>query len=603
MSENSNDNERRTSDANYSNITFEDIKKRLVEKARAYYPDTYRDFNKTSFGSMMLDMVALVGEQLNFYAQFVANEAYLQTTRTSEGYYLAARKVQADIGPSATYGNIKWFASLQADETQSRPLKDSGFHVLAGAVCENSAGMKVTTLEDAYFSPEDPTAIGTSFNQGGNNITQYTVSKEVACVSGEVRTMLFKVGSYQKFLSIRIQDTDVTDVLSIFDDKGNEYFKVKDLSQDFVFSELIDRTKNPDSTPRLIRKHVPRRFRFERESDDTAYVSFGYGSEDSLQKRQVATSAKIAMEQYGREINSDTIFDPNNLLKTNRFGVAPQNTTLTIRYRVNTTENSNAAANSINKVISAEIVYDDPNLLTNEQKDIIKNSLQCLNKEPLNGSVTYSSTQEISEMITAMAGAQGRAVTPGDYIAQSLLMPNKFGKIKKCALWRDNNDLKRNLNLYCIAEDSSGNLQTPSSIIKQNLKTWLNSSRMISDTIDIYDALILNVGLVLDLALNGTRNKTTAMSEIRTELYNQMTLTTPEIGQSFSIGEVERILNSMPLVNRVNKIQVIVKSGTGYSETRHDVPSNLSPDGGLVYIPENFIWEIKNKEDITGKVK
>ncbi len=270
---------------------------------------------------------------------------------------------------------------------------------------------------------------------------------------------------------------------------------------------------------------------------------------------------------------------------------------------MNTTENSNAAANSINKIISAELVYDDPNLLTNEQKDTIKNNLQCLNKEPLNGSVTYSSTQEIAEVITAMAGAQGRAVTPGDYIAQSLLMPNKFGKIKKVALWRDNNDLKRNLNLYCIAEDSSGNLQEPSITIKQNLKTWLNGSRMISDTIDIYGALILNLGLVLDLSLNSTSNKTTAMSEIRSYLYQQLSLTTPEIGQSFSIGEVERILNSMPLVNRVNKIQVIVKNGQNYTETRHDIPSNLSPDGGLVYIPENFIWEIKNKEDITGKVK
>ncbi len=291
MSENSENNQRRSSDANYSNITFEDIKQRLVQKAKAYYPDTYRDFNKSSFGSMMLDMVALVGEQLNFYAQFVANEAYLQTTRTSEGYYLAARKVQADIGPSATYGTINLFASLPADETQSKPLKNSGFYILAGAECENSAGMKVTTLEDAYISPDDPSAIGTSFTQGANNITQYTVSKEVACVSGEVKTMLFEVGSYKQFLKIRIQDTDVTDVLKVVDAQGNEYFKVKDLSQDYVFSELIDRSKNPDATPRLIRKQVPRRFRFSRDSDDSAYISLAMVlrnlyKKDKLQRQQ-----------------------------------------------------------------------------------------------------------------------------------------------------------------------------------------------------------------------------------------------------------------------------------------------------------------------------
>ena len=200
MGNSTNENERRSSDVNFSNVTFEDIKKRLVEKAKTYYPDTYRDFNRSSFGSMMLDMVALVGEQLGFYAQFVANEAYLKTTRTSEGYQLAAQKVQADIGPSATYTNMKVFAKLQADETQSRPLPGSGYHILAGAVMENNAGLKVTTLQDCYISPEDPNVIGTVFNQGGNNITQYEISKSVAAVSGEVRTMIFEVGSYAKFL-------------------------------------------------------------------------------------------------------------------------------------------------------------------------------------------------------------------------------------------------------------------------------------------------------------------------------------------------------------------------------------------------------------------
>ena len=48
---------------------------------KVYYPDTYRDFNKTSFGSLMVDMMAMIGEQLNFYAQFVANESYLETMK------------------------------------------------------------------------------------------------------------------------------------------------------------------------------------------------------------------------------------------------------------------------------------------------------------------------------------------------------------------------------------------------------------------------------------------------------------------------------------------------------------------------------------------
>ena len=59
----------------------------------------------------------------------------------------------------------------------------------------------------------------------------------------------------------------------------------------------------------------------------------------------------------------------------------------------------------------------------------------------------------------------------------------------------------------------------------------------------------------------------------------------------------------MPIINRVSKVKVIVKNGENYSDTRYDIPANVSPDGGLIYIPENFIWEIKNKTDITGRIR
>ena len=126
---------------------------------------------------------------------------------------------------------------------------------------------------------------------------------------------------------------------------------------------------------------------------------------------------------------------------------------------------------------------------------------------------------------------------------------------------------------------------------------------MISDSIDIIDAEILNVGLHLDLTLRNREDINTAMPRIREFLYEELTLTTPEIGQAFSIGEVERILNLMPLVQRVNKVQVRVKNGENYASTRYDIAPNVAPDGSMIYMPENFIWEIKNKSDIIGVVK
>ena len=59
----------------------------------------------------------------------------------------------------------------------------------------------------------------------------------------------------------------------------------------------------------------------------------------------------------------------------------------------------------------------------------------------------------------------------------------------------------------------------------------------------------------------------------------------------------------MPLVHRVNKVQVKAKSGTNYSDTRYDISPNTARDGSLIYMPEDFIWELKYESDITGIVK
>jgi hypothetical protein len=44
----------------YTNRDFTSIKEGLVEHARRYYPDTYKDFNEGSFGSLMLDTVSYI---------------------------------------------------------------------------------------------------------------------------------------------------------------------------------------------------------------------------------------------------------------------------------------------------------------------------------------------------------------------------------------------------------------------------------------------------------------------------------------------------------------------------------------------------------------
>ena len=64
---------------NYSSRDFETIKNDLVDHAKRYYPDTFRDFSENSFGSLMMDTVAYVGDILSFYLDYNVNESFLST--------------------------------------------------------------------------------------------------------------------------------------------------------------------------------------------------------------------------------------------------------------------------------------------------------------------------------------------------------------------------------------------------------------------------------------------------------------------------------------------------------------------------------------------
>ena len=52
---------------NYLNKDFTSLKNNLIEYAKSYFPNTYKDFNETSPGMMMIEMAAYVGDVLSFY--------------------------------------------------------------------------------------------------------------------------------------------------------------------------------------------------------------------------------------------------------------------------------------------------------------------------------------------------------------------------------------------------------------------------------------------------------------------------------------------------------------------------------------------------------
>ena len=597
-------NKRGVPDTNYANLTFEDIKKRLVTRAKTYYPETYKDFNRSSFGSMMMDMVSMVAEQLNFYTQFVANENFLETSRTSEGLTSAARNNGIEIFNKYTsVGDLVLYSRVPANSAGTGPDASYSHTVLKGMTVASESGAEYTTVRDAVIDLSRDSYVSSEFSEDGSRTTYYVYKTSVPIISGETKTISVDIGNYQKFLKVEIKDTSITEVINVLDESGNEYYQVENLSQDTVYRELSDRDTNNTMTPsRLVPIPAPRRFTVQHEGTRT-FLVFGFGSEENLKIKNIAEPSEIALQLNGRNYVSDNSFDPSKLISTDKFGVGPKNTTITITYRSSTASNTNAPANSLNRVISSEILFDDESSLQSSVVQYIRNSLACENDEPINGSLSFTTSQEVAETIRSASGYRGRAVTLHDYVAACYAMPSQFGSVRRAAVYRDFNDLKRNLNLFVVSEDSSGFLQAPSSTLKNNLKKWLNSVRMVTDSIDVFDARILNLGIFFDVTLSTSADQATALSEIRKKIYSEINLSAPQIGEEFSLGTIERIISSMTNVNRVNSITISNKFGGDYSEIRYDIRENMSPDGGYLYLPEDFIWEIKKESDITGRIQ
>ena len=61
---------KKTSPVIYTSREYTSIREDLLQFAKRYYPESFQDFNESSFGSLMIDTVAYVGDILSFYLDY-----------------------------------------------------------------------------------------------------------------------------------------------------------------------------------------------------------------------------------------------------------------------------------------------------------------------------------------------------------------------------------------------------------------------------------------------------------------------------------------------------------------------------------------------------
>ena len=70
------------------------------------------------------------------------------------------------------------------------------------------------------------------------------------------------------------------------------------------------------------------------------------------------------------------------------------------------------------------------------------------------------------------------------------------------------------------------------------------------------------------------------------------------------INDIYKRLNRLDGVIDVTDVKVVQKTGTGYSNLSFNMQNNMSPDGTIIYVPEDTVFELKYfTEDIKGTIK
>jgi len=350
----------------------------------------------------------------------------------------------------------------------------------------------------------------------------------------------------------------------------------------------------------MIATSVPRRFTtFNRNGQ--IFIKFGYGSESQLKADRTTHPSDVVLKMHGRDYESDATFDPSKLIETDKFGVAPANTTLRVTYRTNTTDNVNVATRALTEITDAQIIF--PSEATTTSKiNFVRESLEVTNENPILGDVSQPTTEELKQRVNDIFASQNRAVTADDYEAIIYRMPSKFGKIKRAAIIRDHDSFKRNLNLYLLMEDIKGNLITSNSIMKNNVKIWLNHYKMINDTIDILDPRIINIQIKFTAVVDYSEDKfealNIAIAEVESMFEQKM-----NIGQPLYITKIYDRLNNLQEIVDVTNVEILNKSGGNYSGNSLDIEHYISADGRILYAPENAIYELKYPDlDIRGTI-
>jgi hypothetical protein len=605
-------------DIKYINKDFNEFRSQLLNYAQTYFPTTYTDFTPSSPGVMFMEMASYVGDVLSFYLDNQIQENFLQYARQSNNLYELA--YMFGYKPKVT-----GLATVDIDFYQLVPAKTVGLDTIpdydyALYVDTNTQISSRTTdtrfiIEDpidfTISSSLDPTTVSVAQVAGGSP-TYYLLKKTRKATSGTINTTTFSFGSPVEFATVNINGTDIAGIIDIVDSDGNIWYEVDYLAQELVFDGIKNTNindpnnyQNSDDTPYILQtKQVQRRFTTRFINPTTLQLQFGSGNPNDNDENVIPNPSNVGLGLPFEKNKLTTAYSPTNFIFTNTYGIAPSNTTLTVRYLAGGGVGANVNANDLITLNTSTVRFLKNNLNSTTAQYIF-NSVASNNEAAASGGQDGDSIEEIRQNTISNFSTQLRNVTADDYLVRALSMSPKYGTVAKAYTEKPkSDDANTTLNLYVLSYNSNGNLTTASSTLKNNIKTYINQYRMIGDTISIKDAFIINIACDFEIITLPNYNSNEVIFRCISALQNYFNTNNWQINQPIILRDIMVLLDNIEGVQTVNKVNITNKTGTtsGYSQYAYDIAGATQKN--IIYPSlDPSIFELKYPNtDIKGRV-
>ena len=600
----------------YLNKSFPEFKSALQQYAKTYFPTTYNDFSESTPGNLFIDMASYVGDVMSFYLDTQVQENFLLYAKEKENLY--AQAYVMGYRPKASYASttvadiFQLIPSINNLGTITPDFTTYGLIIPANTILTStSTGTKFLTTDDVDFT------ITSSAEISLVDANYYLIKKQINVVSAELKSTTVNIPANQKFTTVNISDTNILQILNVTGSDGNIWYEVPYLAQSSIFQKLNNTGSNADQVPYLLQlQRVPRRFVSRILSDNTMQLEFGAGlSKDKTDTQIIPTPSNIKSGAVpGISLLTDN-YNQASVFFTQEYGLVPSGS-LNIKYLVGGGITSNVPANDLTTVDTTGVYFKNGNpggaITTTVLNSVVSN-----NPNPSSGGRNGDTSDEIRQNSLYSYSTQLRAVTKDDYIVRALSMPAEYGVVSKAYISQDvyqnpqqtvaftqqNNPLA--LDLYVLSYNSNKQLTQATSTLKENLATYLNQYRMVTDAINIKNAFYINIGVNFDISiLSGYSNKD-IITNCVSVLQGHFNIDNWQINQPIILSDITSKLLQIRGVKSVVNLEIVNKqdsTGTNYSQYGYDI-AGATRNGNIYPSLDPSIFEVRYPNtDIQGRV-